>query len=438
MSVHDIMKAFQSGRDPSKELAGLFEHKSSVTSDVSKSTETSPQHAEKDSKMKPKLERIIEVHIEKGNQAEPTEVIIRETKKHPEKEMYVYQKDLPRGDINLKELEKHDAFPCSDEQGQQEEEELTAEESLPSYLESSRVNTPVSQEEDSRPSSAQLMSDDSYKTLKLLSQHSIEYHDDELSELRGESYRFAEKMLLSEKLDVSHSDTEESVTDHALPLSAELQGSDKRCREKIATAPKKEILSKIYKDVSENGVGKMSKDDHYDKVTVLHYTGDVSSPKHAMWMRFTEDRLDRGREKLIYEDRVDRTVKEAEEKLTEVSQFFRDKTEKLNDELQSPEKKQQKKMAKKYILARALPAAALRKFCSLNYHRPVTNGVRRSSTHMMGNAFPRWMKGKRPACPAVLKKGYLCNLQRTLNKLWNTKEVLSRLEYLRFHRLDFS
>ncbi|XP_009573101.1 PREDICTED: ankyrin-3, partial [Fulmarus glacialis] len=346
MSVHDIMKAFQSGRDPSKELAGLFEHKSSVTSDVSKSAETSPQHAEKDSKMKPKLERIIEVHIEKGNQAEPTEVIIRETKKHPEKEMYVYQKDLPRGDINLKELEKHDAFPCSDEQGQQEEEELTAEESLPSYLESSRVNTPVSQEEDSRPSSAQLMSDDSYKTLKLLSQHSIEYHDDELSELRGESYRFAEKMLLSEKLDVSHSDTEESVTDHALPLSAELQGSDKRCREKVATAPKKEILSKIYKDVSENGVGKMSKDDRYDKVTVLHYTGDVSSPKHAMWMRFTEDRLDRGREKLIYEDRVDRTVKEAEEKLTEVSQFFRDKTEKLNDELQSPEKKQHKKNGK--------------------------------------------------------------------------------------------
>nr|XP_026649888.1 ankyrin-3 isoform X26 [Zonotrichia albicollis] len=69
MSVHDIMKAFQSGRDPSKELAGLFEHKSSVTPDVSKSAETSPQHAEKDSKMKPKLERIIEVHIEQGPQS---------------------------------------------------------------------------------------------------------------------------------------------------------------------------------------------------------------------------------------------------------------------------------------------------------------------------------------------------------------------------------
>ncbi|XP_077206806.1 ankyrin-3 isoform X25 [Paroedura picta] len=69
MSVHDIMKAFQSGRDPSKELAGLFEHKSSVAPDVSKSTDISPQHAEKDSKMKPKLERIIEVHIEKGPQS---------------------------------------------------------------------------------------------------------------------------------------------------------------------------------------------------------------------------------------------------------------------------------------------------------------------------------------------------------------------------------
>ncbi|XP_068957936.1 ankyrin-3 isoform X2 [Petaurus breviceps papuanus] len=342
MSVHDIMKAFQSGRDPSKELAGLFEHKSAVSPDVHKSAaESPPQHAERDSPVKPKLERIIEVHIEKGNQAEPTEVIIRETKKHPEKEMFVYQKDLSRGDINLKDFlpEKHEAFPGSEEQGPPEEEELTAEESLPSYLESSRVNTPVSQEEDSRPSSAQLMSDDSYKTLKLLSQHSIEYHDDELSELRGESYRFAEKMLLSEKIDVSHSDTEESVTDHAVPLSMELQGSDKRSRDKVAPAPKREILSKIYKDVSENGLGKMSKDEHFDKVTVLHYSGDVSSPKHAMWMRFTEDRLDRGREKLLYEDRVDRTVKEAEEKLTQVSQFFRDKTEKLNDELQSPEKK---------------------------------------------------------------------------------------------------
>ncbi|XP_071985910.1 ankyrin-3 isoform X25 [Engystomops pustulosus] len=344
MSVHDIMKAFQSGRDPSKELAGLFEHKTSVTSDVQKCADTSQQHAERDIKMKPKLERIIEVHIEKGNQAEPTEVIIRETKKHPEKEVYVYQRDLSQGEFNIKDMvtERNKMFPCSDEQGQGEEEELTAEESLPSYLESSRVNTPVSQEEDSRPSSAQLISDDSYKTLKLLSQHSVEYHDDELSELRGESYRFAEKMLLSEKLD----DAQES--DHAVLLGSDFHLPERQCREKTKTTPKKEILSKIYKDVAENGLGKICSDDSLDKVTVLHYAGDPKSPKHAMWMRFTEDRLDRGREKLLYEDRVDRTVKEAEEKLTEVSQFFRDKTEKLNDELQSPEKKPLKKNGKDY------------------------------------------------------------------------------------------
>nr|XP_025869334.1 ankyrin-3 isoform X5 [Vulpes vulpes] len=70
MSVHDIMKAFQSGRDPSKELAGLFEHKSAVPPDVHKSAaETAAQHAEKDNQMKPKLERVIEVHIEKGPQS---------------------------------------------------------------------------------------------------------------------------------------------------------------------------------------------------------------------------------------------------------------------------------------------------------------------------------------------------------------------------------
>nr|XP_015202083.1 PREDICTED: ankyrin-3 isoform X9 [Lepisosteus oculatus] len=335
MSVRDIMKAFQSGRDPSKELAGLFEHK--TTTDSIKGSETMPRPVEKDIKPKPKVERIIEVHIEKGNKAEPTEVIIRETKKHPEKEMYVYQKEHVQGDHSVKELpDRLDA----DDEVPQEEEELTAEESLPSYLESSRVNTPVSQEEDSRPSSAQLISDDSYKTLKLLSQHSVEYHDDELSELRGESYRFAEKMLLSEKLDISHSDTEDSVTEHPHVLGSETQGAERYYREPMSSAPKKEFLLKSSKDASGNGAGKIAgSDEHYDKLTVLHYTADPSSPKHAVWMRFTEDRLDRNREKLIYEDRVDRTVKEAEEKLNEVSQFFRDKTEKLNDELQSPEKK---------------------------------------------------------------------------------------------------
>ncbi|CAB1343740.1 unnamed protein product [Coregonus sp. 'balchen'] len=258
MSVHDIMKAFQLGRDPSRELAGLFEHRAG-----------NDDTSQRDINSKPKVERIIEVHIEKGNKTEPTEVIIRETKNDPEKEMYFYQ-----GNSGLSR------------QGEEE-----TEESLPCYLESSRVNTPMSQEDDSRPSSAQLMADDSYKALKLLSQHSVEYNDDESSELRGESYNFADKMLLSEKPDSSHSDTEEYLRDRSRFHSPDRSS---------------------YKP---------------------------GSPKHSVWMRVTDDRQSQNREKLIYEDRVDRTVKEAEEKLSEVSQFFRDKTEKLNDELSSPEKK---------------------------------------------------------------------------------------------------
>uniref|UniRef100_A0A8C3ANW6 Ankyrin 3 n=1 Tax=Cyclopterus lumpus TaxID=8103 RepID=A0A8C3ANW6_CYCLU len=61
MSVHDIMKAFQSGKDPSRELAGLFEHKSG--------NEETSQRVLEDINSKPKVERIIEVHIEKGPQS---------------------------------------------------------------------------------------------------------------------------------------------------------------------------------------------------------------------------------------------------------------------------------------------------------------------------------------------------------------------------------
>ncbi|KAL7869813.1 hypothetical protein AOLI_G00138010 [Acnodon oligacanthus] len=322
MSVRDIMKAFQSGRDPSKELAGLFEHKAGQ--DSIKGDELTPRFLDKDTK--PKVERIIEVHIEKGNTTDPTEVIIRETKKHPD---YVC-----KGSRSLKELPDRveGAYEAL-----QEEEEL-AEEALPSFLETSRVNTPVSQEEDSRPSSAQLIADDSYKAFKLLTQHSIEYHDDELSELRGESYRFAEKMLLSEKLDISHSDTEDSVTNQGHDMTPEVHVAEGFYGEKVS-GPKKEHILRSARDTSDKAGKFTHKDDQYDKLTVLHYTTEPGSPKHAVWMRFTQDRQDRNREKLIYEDRVDRTVKEAEEKLSEVSQFFRDKTEKLNDELQSPEKK---------------------------------------------------------------------------------------------------
>uniref|UniRef100_A0A673G452 Ankyrin-3-like n=1 Tax=Sinocyclocheilus rhinocerous TaxID=307959 RepID=A0A673G452_9TELE len=330
MSVRDLMKAFQSGRDPSKEFASLFEPKAGQ--DAIKGDELSPRFLEKDKK--PKVERIIEVHIEKGNTTDPTEVIIRETKKHPE--------FICRSDRGLKELvERVDG----DYEILQDEEELTAEESLPSFLDTSRVNTPVSQEEESRPSSAQLIADESYKALKLLSQHSIEYHDDELSELRGESYRFAEKMLLSEKLDISHSDTEDSVADQAHSVATEVHGAEGVYGEKVA-GPRKESKLKSARDASDKSGKYPPQDEQYDKVTVLHYTTEPGSPKHAVWMRFTQDRQDRNREKLIYEDRVDRTIKEAEEKLSEVSQFFRDKTEKLNDELKSPEKKKPTRLSR--------------------------------------------------------------------------------------------
>jgi len=50
--------------------------------------------------------------------------------------------------------------------------------------------------------------------------------------------------------------------------------------------------------------------------------------------------MDRDRKSpILREDRVDKTVKEAADKLNEVSQYFRDKAERLSDELQSPERK---------------------------------------------------------------------------------------------------
>ncbi|CAI5654475.1 unnamed protein product [Oreochromis niloticus] len=301
MSVHDIMKAFQSGKDPSRELAGLFEHKSS--------NEETSQRVLEDINSKPKVERIIEVHIEKGNKTEPTEVIIRETKNHAEKEMYYYP-------------------------GNRQDEEET-EESLPVYLDSPRVNTPMSQEEDSRPNSAQLMTDDSYKTLKLLSQQSVEYNEDESSELRGESYNFAEKMLLSEKFDQSHSDTEEYLRDRSRFCSPDRSSHS----EGRSVGPRTEYVFRSTRNVFDKSGRMANVDDNFDKLTLLQYSSEPGSPKQSVWMRVSDDTQNKDREQLIYEDRVDRTVKEAEEKLSEVSQFFRDKTEQLNDELSSPEKK---------------------------------------------------------------------------------------------------
>ncbi|CAB1444991.1 unnamed protein product [Pleuronectes platessa] len=298
MSVHDIMKAFQSGKDPSRELAGLFEHKSG-------SEETSQRGLE-DINSKPKVERIIEVHIEKGNKTEPTEVIIRETK---EKEMYYYPGNRQEAD--------------------------EPEESLPVYLDCPRVNTSMSQEEDSRPSSAQLIADDSYKTLKLLSQQSVEYNEDESSELRGESYNFAEKMLLSEKFDQSHSDTEEYLRDRTHFHSPE-RSSDSEGR---SVGPRTEYVFRSPRNVFDKSGRMASVDDNFDKLTLLQYSSEPGSPKQSVWMRVSDDTQSKEREELMYEDRVDRTVKEAQEKLSQVSQFFRDRTEQLNDELSSPEKK---------------------------------------------------------------------------------------------------
>lgn len=301
MSVHDIMKAFQSGKDPSRELVGLFEHKSG--------NEETSQRVLEDINSKPKVERIIEVHIEKGNKAEPTEVIIRETKNHAEKEMYYYPGN------------------------RQEDDE--PEESLPVYLDSPRVNTPMSQEEDSRPSSAQLIADDSYRTLKLLSQQSVEYNEDESSDLRGETYNFAEKMLLSEKFDQSHSDTEEYLRDrsrfHSPDRSSHSEGR--------SVGPRTEYVFRSSRNVFDKSGRMANVDDNFDKLTLVQYSSEPGSPKQSVWMRVPDDAKSKERGQLMYEDRVDRTVKEAEEKLSEVSQFFRDKTEQLNDELSSPEKK---------------------------------------------------------------------------------------------------
>lgn len=299
MSVHDIMKAFQSGKDPSRELVGLFEHKSA-------NEETPPSF--EDIHSRPKVERIIEVHIEKGNKTEPTEVIIRETKNHAEKEMYYYPSNR---------LEEEDG-----------------EEPLPPYLDSPRVNTPMSQEDDSRPSSAQLMSDDSYRKLKMLSQQSVEYNEDESSELRGESYNFAEKMLLSEKLDQSHSDTEDYLRDRS-----RFQSPDRSSHsEGRSVGPRTEYVFRSSRNVFDKSGRMANVDNSFDKLTHLQYSSEPGSPKQSVWMHVS-DEGQKVKGQLAYEDRVDRTVKEAEEKLSEVSQFFRDKTEQLNDELSSPEKK---------------------------------------------------------------------------------------------------
>ncbi|XP_072565697.1 ankyrin-3-like isoform X3 [Paramormyrops kingsleyae] len=324
-SVRDIVKAFQSGWDSSRELTGLFENKAASYCQIG--NETSQLLHERDN-LKPKVERIIEVHIEKGNKAEPTEVIIRETRQPPE-EKYIY-----KANNRIKELsDKMD----NDVEAQQAENEFTAEECIPTCVESSRVNTPVSQEEESRPDSAQLVIDDSYKSFKLLR------HDDESSELRRESYRFAEKVL-SEKLGISHSDNEVSVADSRNIQSAGMLDSSRCYTERMSGIPSKEVIMNLSTKVADKSGKPVNTNDHVDKLTVLHYSVEPGTSKRTVCMQFNENNYNKREEKRVFEDRVDQTVKEAEEKLNEVSQFFRDKTEKLNGELQSPEKKALKRV----------------------------------------------------------------------------------------------
>ncbi|XP_048864575.1 ankyrin-3-like isoform X1 [Brienomyrus brachyistius] len=324
-SVRDIVKAFQSGWDSSRELTGLFENKAASYCQIG--SETSPLLHERDN-LKPKVERIIEVHIEKGNKAEPTEVIIRETRQPPE-EKYIY-----KANNRIKELsDKMD----NDFEAQQEENEFTAEECIPMCVESSRVNTHVSQEEDSRPDSAHLVIDDSYKSFKLLS------HDDKSSELRRESYRIAEKVL-SEKLGISHSDDKVSVADSRNIQSAGMLDSSRCYTERMSAIPSKEVIMNLSTKVADKSGKPVNTNDHFDKLTVLHYNAEPGTSKRTFCMQFNENNYNKREEKRVFEDRVDQTVKEAEEKLNEVSQFFRDKTEKLNGELQSPEKKALKRV----------------------------------------------------------------------------------------------
>lgn len=277
-----IMKSLQSGQDPSRELTGLFEHRRS--SDGWKEPQ-SPLN--KDSV--PKVEHIIEVHIEKGNKTEPTEVIIMETKNHPEKEMYIYQTSSSKNEFqNREEVEK--------------------------------LITPSLQEDNT--TTVQLMTKDLYKTLKLQKPHSMEYHEENSSVMRRESNKITDKMLFTEKLNSSYSGLEESLTERS--HSYEGRTHD----ESVRYVMLKPETPGVFLDDNES----------CDNLALLH-ASDPASPKKSIWVRVSEDMQGGSTEKFRFEDRIDKTVKEAEEKLSEVSLFFRDKTEKLKDELQAPEKK---------------------------------------------------------------------------------------------------
>ncbi|XP_047677201.1 ankyrin-3-like isoform X2 [Tachysurus fulvidraco] len=157
-----------------------------------------------------------------------------------------------------------------------------------------KVITPFTQEDDIRTTTVQLTKPDLYKTLNLQRPHSVEYHEEESSVMRKDS----DKMLLSEKFDSFYSEKDKTLTEGSNNYKVRTHGGSVRY--------------------------------------VMHKPGGVLDDNKTCE---NVDRQKGGTEKHRFEDRVDKSVKEAEEKLSEVSWFFRNKTEKLKDELQHPQKK---------------------------------------------------------------------------------------------------
>lgn len=276
-----IMKSLQSGRDPSRVITGLFGHLGS------KEGCKVPQRPINNESV-PKVEHIIEVHIEKGNKTEPTKVIIMETKNHPEKEMYIYESNSNNEFQNRDEVEK--------------------------------VITPFLQEDDIKNTTVQLVTKDLYKTLKLQRPHSVEYHEEESSLMRKDSNKMKDTMVFSEKFDTSNSDTDKTLTEGSQFYKVRTHGGSVRY-----------VMLKPGDVLDDNEI--------CDNLDLVQYASDPTRQKRSIWTKVSEDRQGGRTEKCRFEDRVDKSVKEAEEKLNEVSWFFRDKTEKLKDELKSPEKK---------------------------------------------------------------------------------------------------
>ncbi|XP_046711966.1 ankyrin-3-like [Silurus meridionalis] len=262
-----ITKSYQSSRDPSK---GLFEHHSS-----NERWKETHKPLSKDSM--PKVEHIIKIRIEKGNTTEPREVIIMETKNHPEKEIYIYQSSNSKNEFqNREEVEK--------------------------------VVNPFLQEDDVT-TTVQLITKDFYKTLKLQRPHSMEYHEEDSSVMRKESNKITDKKRFSEKFDSPYSDLDEPLTERSHYYDIKTHGDSVR-------------YAMLNPDKSDSA---LEENKTCDNISLLKYA--------------SADDRQISTEKYRFEDKIDKTVKEAEEKLTEVSLFFRDKSEKLKDELQIPEKK---------------------------------------------------------------------------------------------------